>query len=544
MLDKAPRIANVTRSLQIVHLLLWLSWAIYRERRRMARLRQSGCVQQPVSEALIRVLIHFRNSAPKLGTLMIKLGQFLSLRVDLLPEQALAILQPLQDGIPPASFEYVVALIEAELGKPVEEVFSVLEPGCIAAASLGQVHKAVLAATGDVVAVKVQRPDIEYLIRMDLRTLKFVIWIINHLFHTHDLLDLNELLAEFERIVYDEIDYLREAINARKFRDMFKDNASIYIPRVYDQYVSRRVLVIEWIDGIKINDYAALDAAGVDRLAVVKCTVCAYFYQFFEAGFFHADPHPGNIFVKAGSTGQEPVIAFIDFGMTGSHTKSIKKSLRDAFLAFIMRDARLLINALGRLGFIGERANRSAMEQSLAVLIEQYHGLTLADMHKIDMVELVQEVLQLFRGQPFHIPAQFAFTGRAVSTLAALSTELAPEFNFVEVAIPYAKAFLGLSLEDVEQGLYQVGRQLLDTGKVLLTLPRTLEQVLDEIKAGRIAINGRSQSSQHNSFVLLLMFVFSLLCGTLLMMNAHQLVASWFCFGLGSLVALRLLFKN
>src|SRR6266700_5360690 len=146
---------------------------------------------------------------------------------------------------------------------------------------------------------------------------------------------------------------------------MFKDDPKVYIPRVYDQYVSRRVLVLEWIDGIKINDYTALDVAGINRLEVAKRTVCAYFYQFFEAGYFHADPHPGNIFVKKGSTGGRPIITFVDFGMVGSLTKNMKRFMKDAFLAFIARDSRLLVKALSELGFIDEGANLASIERAM-----------------------------------------------------------------------------------------------------------------------------------------------------------------------------------
>jgi predicted unusual protein kinase regulating ubiquinone biosynthesis (AarF/ABC1/UbiB family) len=293
-------------------------WVIYHERRRVLRAQARGhSAVQPNGDVLIEVLVAFRKTALELGILMIKLGQFLSSRVDLLPETAIATLSSLQDQVPPAPFDHVVYVIESELGRPVEQVFSMLERKCTAAASLGQVHKAVLASTGETVAVKIQRPHSDQLVRMDLRTLKFVMWVITRFVDTRDFMDLMGVYHEFERTIYEELDYVREAANARRFKEMFKDDPTIYIPRVYDHYVSRRLLVLEWIDGIKINDYTALDAAGIDRLEVAKRTVCAYFYQFFKAGFFHADPHPGNIFVTKGSTGDGPIIAFVDFGHDG-----------------------------------------------------------------------------------------------------------------------------------------------------------------------------------------------------------------------------------
>src|SRR5438876_9277884 len=259
MRTKVPRInrfSQIIRFLRVSRLLLWTIWVIYNERRRVVRARERGNYEvRPNIEVLIKVLVAFRQTAIKLGVLMIKLGQFLSSRADLLPEQALTVLSSLQDEVPPEPFEHVVSVLETELGKPVEQVFSVLERKCTAAASLGQVHKAILASTGEEVAVKVQRPNIDQLVSMDLSTLKFVIWVINRFVDTSEFVDLMAIYREFKRTVYEEMDYVTETANAKRFKEMFKDDPSIYIPRVYEDYTTRRVLVLEWIDGIKINDY-------------------------------------------------------------------------------------------------------------------------------------------------------------------------------------------------------------------------------------------------------------------------------------------------
>ena len=567
MPTKTPRINRLfqlVRFLRVARLLFWTIWVIYRERRRVVCAHARGnYAVRPDSDVLIEVLIAFRETAVELGVLMIKLGQFLSSRVDLLPEKAIGILSSLQDEVPPAPFEHVVHIIESELGKPVEEVFSMLERKCTAAASLGQVHKAILSSTGETVAVKIQRPNSDQLVRMDLSALKFVIWIITRFVDMNHFIDLAGVYQEFKRTIYEELDYVREAANARRFKEIFKDDPMIYIPRVYDQYASRRVLVLEWIDGIKINDYAALDAAGIDRLEVAKRTVCAYFYQFFEAGFFHADPHPGNIFVKKGSAGAGPIVTFVDFGMVGSLTKNMKRFMKDMFLAYITRDSRTLVHALSQLGFIDEDANLASIEQAMSLMIERYHGMTLGEVSELEISEMVHDVGYLLYGQPFHIPAQFAFTGRAVGILVGVSTGLAPEFNFVEVAIPYARKFLGLDAEGMEQTLQRLFSQLLDMGRVLLTLPRSLEQVIRRLEAGQIEVklasnrqskwiglrgrgSGRDNgaSSGVGSFTWLFMFVASLAGGIFLLTNTHQFIAGWFCCGLAGLAMLRLLVKS
>src|SRR5947209_9183306 len=207
---------------------------------------------------------------------------------------------------------------------------------------------------------------------MDLSTLRFVIWVINCFVDTSQFIDLKGVYREFKRTVYEEIDYVTEAANAKRFKDMFKDDPTIRIPAIYDEYTTRRVLVLEWIEGIKINDYATLDREGINRLEVAKRTVQTYFYQFFDAGFFHADPHPGNIFVKKGAPGEGPIIEFVDFGMVGSLTKSMKKALKDLFLSFVLRDAKALVDALSLLGLIGVGANLVAIDRGLSIILDQY----------------------------------------------------------------------------------------------------------------------------------------------------------------------------
>jgi predicted unusual protein kinase regulating ubiquinone biosynthesis (AarF/ABC1/UbiB family) len=483
------RFTQAIRFVRVSRLLLWTIWVIYRERRRVLRARERGDVEaQPDIELLIDVLVAFRKTAIELGVLMIKLGQFLSSRADLLPQRALDVLSSLQDEVPPAPFNHVVSVIESELHRPVAELFASLDTDATAAASLGQVHKAVLATTGEVVAVKVQRPNIERLVNMDLSTIRFVIWVISRFVNTNEFIDLMAFYREFRRTIFEEIDYVREAANARRFAEIFRDRPGILIPRVMDGYVSRRVLVLEWVDGIKVNDYAQLEAAGVSRFAVAKRTVEAYFYQFFEIGFFHADPHPGNIFVQPGATPTEPTVAFVDFGMVGSLTRTTKQGLRDLFIGFVVNNAHGMVAALAHLGFIGEGANLAAIERGVALMMEQYHGMTLGQARDLNMRDVAAEVEDLFYRQPFRIPAQFAFAGRAIGTLSGLATGLAPEFNLVNVAVPYAQKFLGLNRDGANQTAQQLLTQMLDAGRTLLTLPVTVERVLSRIEAGQLEV--------------------------------------------------------
>jgi predicted unusual protein kinase regulating ubiquinone biosynthesis (AarF/ABC1/UbiB family) len=559
---RVNRLTQTIRFVRVSRLLLWTIWVIYHERRRVLRARERGDADaQPDIERLIDVLVAFRKTAVQLGVLMIKLGQFLSSRADLLPQRALDVLSSLQDEVPPAPFSHVVSVIESELQRPVGELFSSLESDATAAASLGQVHKAVLATTGEVVAVKVQRPNIGRLVNMDLSTIRFVIWVISRFVNTSEFIDLNAFYREFRRTIFEEIDYVREAANARRFAEIFKDKPGIVIPRVIEGHVSQRVLVLEWVDGIKVNEYAQLEAAGVSRFAVAKRTVEAYFYQFFEIGFFHADPHPGNIFIQPGFTADTPTVAFVDFGMVGSLNHAAKQGLKDLFLGFVVNNPRTMVNALARLGFIGEGANLAAIERGVGLMMDQYHGMTLGEARDLNVSEVAYEIEDLFYRQPFRIPAEFAFAGRAVGTLSGLATGLAPEFNLVSVAVPYAQTFLGLNRDGATQTAQQIVTQLLDAGRTMLTLPATVDRVLSKIEAGqlevRIAENGRNgavngsvgrrgraQARQGSGTLTpLVICLAGLAAGVVLAIN-QVLIAEWFCFALSGAAALRLLLRR
>ncbi len=338
---------------------------------------------------------------------------------------------------------------------------------------------------------------------------------------------------------------------------MFEDDPTIYIPRVYDEYTTRRVLVLEWIDGIKINDYTALEAAGIDRLEAANRTVQAYFHQFFDEGFFHADPHPGNIFVKQGMPGNGPIIEFVDFGMVGSLTSNMKKSMKDLFLSFVTRDSETMVQALSQLGFIGKGANISAIERGLSLMLEQFYGISLGEARELDIPDVANEVSQLLYGQPFQIPAQFAFIGRAVSTLVGVSTGLAPNFNFVDLAVPYARKFLGLNTEDIGKTIQQLLGQLLETVNTLLKMPRSLERILNKLETGQFVINlggdiglgatafrRRERNSANTAFPIALALMFlGCLGGAYLFVNAHDQILAFVALGLAALMGLRLFLR-
>lgn len=470
---------------------------MYRERNRVVRARARGQLDaRPDIEALRNVLREFRKTAIALGGLLIKLGQFLSARADLLPAEALAELAQLQDEVPAEAFSDIQRVIERELGAPLSAIFEYVEREPSGSASLGQVHRARL-LDGREVAVKVQRPDIGLLVRTDLSTLRFVLAVVRRIAPTADeMIDMRALYREFSRTVYEELDYQREGRSAERFARLFTDDQTIGVPRIMWSYSTRRVLTLEWVNGVKITHLAQLDAAGVDRIALAKKLVGAYFKQVLEVGFFHADPHPGNIFVEPLDDGVR--LNFVDFGMMGSITPRMREGVRDCFLGVVEQDSPLVVRGLATLGFIGEHARLEAIEQAVAMMLAQFSNISLGELREVDPAEVMSDIEALLYDQPFRLPAQFAFLGRALSMLVGLATTLSPEFNFMDVATPYANQFMRrdglngvLRLLGVNS-TQQLGRELVREGvsmaRVLSTLPTTLERVLERAERGDLRL--------------------------------------------------------
>jgi predicted unusual protein kinase regulating ubiquinone biosynthesis (AarF/ABC1/UbiB family) len=544
------------RFYRVSRLLFTMIWIMYRERRRVLKARQRGDREtRPDVEALRKVAVSFRETALALGGLLIKLGQFLSARADLLPQVALNELVLLQDEVTAVPFRYVATAIEHELGRPLNELYTYVEQKPTAAASLGQVHRAKL-PSGEDVAVKVQRPMIYRLVRADLSALKFVIWVITKIYRdANKFIDLGALYREFSRTVYEELDYVAEGRNAERFARMFADDPTVKAPKVYWDYTKRRVLTLEWIEGIKISNYPAIEAAGLNRKQIADRTISSYFKQILEEGFFHADPHPGNLFVQPGPTG--PIIAFVDFGMMGSVSRSLKRGLRKCFFAVAGKDARALIEGMDELGFIGPGADVGALEKAADLMLGQFYGRSMAEARAVDPGDVFSEVDDALYNQPFRLPYQFIFFGRMMGILVGLATGLAPEFNFTEVALPYARAFMtnnnGGSAASGIGGLLGISREdVIPLVRSLVSLPRQTEQVMSRLERGDLRMSVdlepvlgslRRVERSVNRLTAMVMFVFSLTGGVVLQV-AHQPVPGWVCLGLAAVAGIATLWRR
>lgn len=445
------------------------------------RLFGPGYVQVRRSRLLRRQAVRFRVTATELGGLLIKLGQFLSARVDLLPEEYVEELARLQDDVPAHDWGKISAQLTQELSGPVEDVFDDFSPEPVAAASLGQVHTARL-KDGSQVAVKVLRPGIEELIRIDLEAIRRVLGLLRQFGDWDRSLNLTEVYQEFAETVGEELDYVQEGRNADRFRENFQSHHGIRIPRVHWQYSTRRVLTLEYVHGIKITDFAAIEAAGIDRGLLAQRLVQAYLKQILEDGFFHADPHPGNLFVQEDGT-----LIFVDFGMVGRITPPMMQRIRRLFIGIAERDLKGIAESLDELGFLVAGADHRYLRRQLGRFLNRFWGKTLEEIAQLDVSDLAHEVRELLFEGPFQVPVRYVFLGRAVGTLTGIATGLDPGLNVVEVFQPYARR---LVLREDGGGVAadRLVQRALSLGGDLLSLPGLLAGTLRQLDADALPI--------------------------------------------------------
>lgn len=403
----------------------------------------------------------FRKFAIDTGGMMIKAGQFVSTRGDVLPPEVIRELNSLRDEVPGVPTEQIRAIIESELGS-ISARFSQFDDTPVAAASLGQVHRARL-GNGERVVVKVLRPGIVEICYTDLAAMFTVSRIAMKFRFVSRRMDAVALIEEFGRVLLEELSYRHEARNAERFRDMFRNDLGVYIPAIYDEHSTDRVLTIEDVTTIKLDDYAALEAAGISRQTVAKRLMDTYLRQVFEEGFFHADPHPGNLFVyplppdndaykaQEAQEGKPFYLIFIDFGMVGTLTPQIIDGLIGTMAAVITRDAHKLVESYSQLGILLPGADTQRIEQATRAVFDQVWGLSMSQMSSVSydsMATLGKEFNDLLFSMPFQVPQDFIYLGRTMGILSGISTSLDPAFNPWSEIQPYAQKVMAKKLSE------------------------------------------------------------------------------------------------
>jgi predicted unusual protein kinase regulating ubiquinone biosynthesis (AarF/ABC1/UbiB family) len=413
---------------RLTHVLL--VWGLFAGRVWFHRRCWFGRSLMPLTALRQREAVLFRDLLSALGPTFIKIGQTLATRLELLPVEYLQELSTLQDAVPPFPTARAQAIIARELAAPLDVLFARFDPTPVAAASLGQVYRARL-RTGEEVAVKVQRPGLAARIALDLVVLCRLARGLAGVSRWLEGVEWLEMLEEFRATIRTELDYSAEARHAARFRSAFAGWTEVYVPHIYAEYSTSRVLVMEYIAGLKVTDTAGLVAAGHDPRAVLTCLVRTYLKQLLEDGFFHADPHPGNLRVMADGR-----LAFFDFGMVGRLPQTLQTALLEAFLHLIDRDIAGLVDDLGRLGLLRLSSDAAAQVRPvLRALITQYLHRRVGD---IPLRALLFELAPTLTALPVRIPAHFTFILRALLTIEGIGTLTDPHFNLIAVARPYA----------------------------------------------------------------------------------------------------------
>ena len=431
--------------------------------------------------------IWIRDSFLDLGPTFIKLGQLFSTRADLFPTEYVEELSKLQDRVPAFSYEQVEPIVQQDLGKPISSLFTSFDPVALAAASLGQVHKAKL-RNGQEVVVKVQRPGLKKLFTIDLSILKGIA----RYFQSHPRWgrgrDWLGIYDECCRILWEEIDYLNEGQNADTFRRNFRPFDWVKVPRVYWRYTSPRVLTLEYLPGIKISHYEALEAAGIDRKEIAKLGARAYLHQLLDEGFFHADPHPGNIAVNP-----EGALIFYDFGMMGKIAPLTREKLMDTLFGIAQKDGERVMNSLVALGALSANDDMGPVRRSIQYMLDNFMDKPFENQ---SVSQISDDLYLIAYDQPFRFPATFTFVMRAFSTLEGVGKGLDPEFNFMEVAQPFAMQLMtNGNGSDNGSFLSELGRQAAQMSSTALGLPRRIEDTIEKLERGDLRVRVRSVES-------------------------------------------------
>jgi predicted unusual protein kinase regulating ubiquinone biosynthesis (AarF/ABC1/UbiB family) len=390
-----------------------------------------------------------------LGPTFVKVGQALSTRPDLVRQDFLDELIKLQDQLPPFPNSVAFGIIESEFDRSVNEIFREITPNPIAAASLGQVYKAKL-YSGEEVAVKVQRPNLKPTLILDLYLMRWFARNFGWLLPVNIGDDLALIVDEFGTKLFEETDYENEANNAEKFADNFKDDPMVKVPIIYRDYSSHRVLTLEWIDGVKLTDTEKVKAKGLDRDSIIEICVNSGLKQLLEYGFFHADPHPGNLFamVPEPGSGLPGRMAFIDFGMMDQLDEPLKEALVDAIVHLINQDYEQLVQDFVQLGFLSPGTDITPIIPALEAVFADVMGKSVGD---FNFKVVTDKFSGLMYEYPFRVPAKFALIIRSVVTQEGLALSLNPNFKIVEIGYPYiARRLLTGESESLRRRLLEV----------------------------------------------------------------------------------------
>ncbi|MBD2393527.1 AarF/ABC1/UbiB kinase family protein [Cyanobacterium aponinum FACHB-4101] len=475
----------------------------------------------------------------KLGPTFIKIGQALSTRPDLIPLEYVEEFSQLQDRVPPFLSEDAIALIELELGDNIENIFAEFERVPIAAASLGQVHRAKL-KTGEKVVVKVQRRGLEQLFQLDFKVLKILIGIGNRFIPSFRKYDLNLIYQEFFEILFAEINYLQEGENADRFRFNFQKEPKIIVPKVYWEYTTKKILTLEYLPGIKINDKEALLEKEIPIKPLIELGICTYLKQLLEDGFFQSDPHPGNMAVN-----DEGAIIFYDFGAMAEVKGLAKEQMVQTFFAMLQKDTDQVLNTLIYMGLIEPVGDMTAVKRLISFSLTRFLDKPI-DVNAFK--EISAEIYVMFEQQPFRLPPQLTFIIKALTTLDGIARTLDPNYSLIAASQPFVRNLTrsgnptNILLLIAREGKNIIQKQLLKPSR----LETAFSQFQQRLEQGELQLRSRSLEAERinksiylaiKALIYACLSGFSLLGGILLVSTLYHIWA-FILFGLTGLFSL------
>jgi ubiquinone biosynthesis protein len=422
---------------------------------------------------------HLREVLDELGPTFVKFGQLLSTRPDVVPPDIVVELRSLQDDVRPFPFEQAERVIEEELGNTLERLFLEFDSTPVAAASIGQVHRATL-PNGRAVAVKVQRPGAARQIEADLTLLYQAARLVHERIRALDFVDARQLVDEFARSIRKELDYRLEGRNAQAFHRDFAGHPHVRVPKVYWHYSGARVLTLEWIDGIQLADVDLAAMTLDERRDLAYRVTETWMTMIFRNGFFHADPHPANILLPP----ESGTIGLVDFGSAGKLTDDDMSKLTGLFIDAANENVEALPKRLSDLGVRYPKEREAELRAELRELYYRYYGASLSE---IDPIQVIREGFQLIYALNLHLPTRFLLLDRAIATLGSVGVELYPDFNVFEVARPYARDLM-LERFTPDRVARRAQREAIRYARVIAEAPHQFHDFMEEIRDGQIEV--------------------------------------------------------
>lgn len=426
---------------------------------------------------------HVRLALEEMGAAATKLGQILSTRADLLPPDYLRELEKLQDAAPPVPSAQIREVIEAELGRPIVEIFATFEDEPLAAASIGQAHAATL-LDGTEVVVKVRRPGIVEQVDEDLQIFENLAEAANRRWEAAEQYDLPNLAREFAETLRSELDYVREGHSAERMAANFEGDERIRIPLIYWDATTSRVLTMERMHGIKSNNLAALEAAGIDRKALAERAANILLKMVFEDGYFHADPHPGNLFIEPSGR-----IAFIDFGMIGVVDEATIQRAADLVVAISSKDPDRLTDAFLALGVVRKRVSRAALREDLKHLVSSYVDRSLGE---IQLGNFLTDAMAVVRRHHLQLPKSLTLTLKMAIMVEGLGVQLDPTFNLMTTIQPFGERLIRERYAPMAVA-QRLGQASLDALELGTNLPLQLRRLMQQLETDNLGINFRPE---------------------------------------------------